>query len=114
MPRTEVFGNVLSNHQKVLQLSEFVDPYNNITFSKDKFALISYTNLQSEALMRMQMLGIISYLFQSLEEYGLKDTDCYVKEVTDEEWIKKRETVKEFLTYMLEDPMKNTRIKNSV
>lgn len=91
----------LLSDEKVLWLNRYIDPYSSITTpeNKEKHLLCSYTNFQNETIVRMNMLGTIAFLYQAIEEHGLKDTDCHIKEVSEEK-MKEREVIKGFLDHL--------------
>lgn len=99
------------DNDKLLRLSRYLDYYNNISSkNEDEELLLSYTNFQNETIVRMQMMGVISFLFQGVEEYGLKSTDMYIKKDVTPEVLAKREVVKDFLMDMFEyNPLKHVR-----
>lgn len=99
--------------ETVLKMSNFADPYNNqLEEDTDEKLSFSYINFKNETIMRMQMLGVIAYMYQSVQEYGLKTSDMYVdqKKMNDPELIEKKKHITEFLDYIFKyDPLRHVK-----
>jgi len=100
--------------KKVEELNRYLDPYSSLVteHNKDQKLLFAYTNLKNETIIRMEMFGVIAYLFQSVNEYGLSGTDKLVKpdKDLDEETRKNKEIIYNHLLDVFKyDPLKHVR-----
>ena len=96
------------------KISLYLDRYSSVITAenKDKWLLFSYTNLQEEVWAKMNMFGVISFMFQKITEHGLEDTDGYVKKESDlpEEIINERKIIHKFLMNIFKyDPDKHVK-----